>query len=267
LTANFSSSTSTQTNSTSGSTNGSPVGALIAEWPLAGNLNDSVGGNNGTASGSPSYGAGPLGTAASAISLNGVSQNVVTTFLGTFGNNCSSGLTLTAWVRSSYTSGYEAVFGSQGSTGMAVSLYLNFAMGSGKGLIEGLVRDGAGNVHTCDVTSNSGITDGNWHFIAWTDNPSANSGTIYVDGVALNTVMPGSAASATASLANPMGIGVRAGLNDGLFNGSLADCRVYTGMLSASQVSALYANGAGIPPSQSGLTPPTNLQAHPPVNP
>jgi hypothetical protein len=246
-------------------TNSSSVGGLIDEWTLAGNVNDPVGGNNGVVSGSASYVPGPTGAASSAISLDGSSQDIVTTTLGNFGANCASGFTLTAWVQSSYTGNYEAVFGSQGSSGMAVSICLNFAGGLGAGLIEGLVRDNAGNMHTCDVTSNSGITDGNWHFLAWVDNPGANSGTIYLDGVALNTATPLSAASATVNLSNPMGLGVRAGNNDGLFNGALADCRVYNQMLSASQVSALYASGAATTITSSPIVPPSNLQAHPPT--
>src|ERR1039457_6873100 len=194
--------------------------------------------------GSPAYVPGPIGAANSAISLDGASQYVLTTTLGDFGANCASGFTLTAWVQSSYTSGYEAVFGSQGASGMAVSLYLNFAGGVGAGMIEGLVRDSRNSVHTCDVPSNSGITDGNWHFIAWVDNPAANSGTIYVDGVALNTVMPSSAAGSTTDLPTPLGLGIRAGINDGLFNGALAGCRIYSRTLSAGEISTLYANGA-----------------------
>jgi hypothetical protein len=249
-----------QTGSTTGITDG-----LVAQWPLAGDVNDHFGLNNGVAYGSPFYLTGPAGTANSAILLNGSSQYVLTTGLGTFGNTCASGFTMTAWVQSSYTSSYEAIFGSQGMSGMAVSLYLNFAgSGVGAGKIEGVVRDGVNSLHTCDVQSNSGITDGNWHFIAWVDNPAANSGTIYVDGVPLNTVMPQSAAVATTGLANSMGLGIRSGLNDGLFNGALADCRIYSRTLSATEIGTLFSNGAATTANPTGVMPPTDLQAHPP---
>jgi len=250
---------------------GSPASVtngLVAQWTLAGDVNDHVGTNNGVGSGSPAYVAGPTGTTNSAISLNGASQHIQTTTMGNFGSNCSSGFTLTAWVQSSYTSSYEAIFGSQGTSGMAVSLYINYnwSGGVGAGLIEGLVRDSANSAHVCDVSFNSGITDGNWHFIVWVDNPAANSGTIYVDGVALNTVMQGSAASTTTVLPNPMGLGVRTGLNDGLFNGALADCRIYQRTLSASEVSNLYSSGAagGFVTVHPVVAPPSNLQTHPP---
>ncbi len=62
-----------------------------------------------------------------------------------------------------------------------------------------------------------------------------------------------------------MGVGIRAGLNDCLFNGALADCRVYGRTLTAAEISTLFANGAGGPTPAPGLFPPANLQAHPPT--
>lgn len=264
VTANYVTASSSQTNST-GSSFGNTNGP-IAQWTLAGDVNDHIGANNGVAYGSPTYVAGPSGAANSAIGLDGASQYILTATLGSFGNNCSSGFTLTAWVKSGYTSGVEAIFGSQGGSGMSISLYLNYASGPGAGRIEGIVRDGANSLHACDVIANSGVTDGNWHFVAWVDNPAANSGTIYLDGVALGTVMSGSAAGSTTGLLNRMGLGIRAGLNDGLFNGALADCRVYNRTLSATDIGTLYANGAAgsVVTNPALVVPPSQLQAHPP---
>jgi hypothetical protein len=240
---------------------------LVAQWTLAGDVNDHAGTNNGTAYGVPTFVAGPTGAANSALALNGASQYVQTTTLADWGAGCAAGFTLTAWVNTSDHVDQEAIFGSQSGSGMAVSLYLNYAGGSGSGMIEGIVRDGNNTLHACDVQNNTGITDGNWHFIAWADNPSANTGIIYVDGVALNTVMQQSAATATTDLAYPMGLGIRAGLNDALFNGALADCRVYNQTLSAMAISALFSNGAVVPAvvvlAPSAPIPPSNLQVHP----
>lgn len=240
---------------------------LVAQWTLAGDVNDHAGTNHGTAYGAPTYVTGPTGAANSALALNGSSQYVQTTTLADWGAACASGFTLTAWVKTSEHFDQEAIFGSQGASGMAVSLYLNYAGGSGSGMIEGIVRDGNNTLHACDVQTNTGITDGNWHFIAWVDNPSANTGIIYVDGVALNTVTQQSAATATTALAYPMGLGMRVGLNDALFNGALADCRVYNQTLSATAISTLFSNGAvvlaAVVPTPSAPIPPSNLQVHP----
>lgn len=259
VTANFVANSSSPTNSTSSSSGVSS--GLIAQWALAGNVNDQVGGNNGTASGLPAYVTGPSGGSGSAIGLNGTSQYVVTTTLGNFGASCGSGFTLTAWVQTTNTAD-EAIFGSDGGNGMCVRLILNGAGSTGAGGIEGVVRDSANSIHACDVYSNSGVTDGNWHFVVWVDNPAVNSGTIYVDGVALNTSALFSAAPATANLPYPMGLGFRSGQSDSFFNGALADCRVYNRTLSAAEVNTLYSNGAVA--STSVVLPPSNLQAGPP---
>jgi hypothetical protein len=253
-------------NSLSQTTPSAVTNGLVAQWTLAGDITDHVGANNAVAFGSPGYVAGPTGAANLALSLDGSSQYLLSTALGDFGAGCASGFTLTAWVQSSYTSGCEAIFGSQSQSGMAISLYLNYGCGVGAGRIEGFVRDGANSIHACDVASDTGVVDGNWHFIVWVDNPAANSGTIYIDGVALNTSAPFSAAPATADLPNPMGLGCRSGINDGFFNGALADCRIYNRTLSATEVGTLFANGAaGAAGADSSVpAPPSNLEAGPP---
>jgi hypothetical protein len=235
--------------------------SLIAQWPLSGDLNDHAGTNHGTAYGTPVFVAGPSGVANSALSLNGSSQYVQTTTLADWGAGCASGFTVSAWVSSSDSTDQQAVFGSQGASGMAASIYLNYAGGPGAGMIEGIVRDGSGNLHGLDVPSNSGITDGKWHLLTWVDAPAANSGTIYLDGVALNTVAVAHTAPATTDLIYPLGLGIRLGLNDFLFNGALADCRIYNRTLSAAEVATLYANGAVVALIKTP-TPPSNLQVH-----
>jgi Concanavalin A-like lectin/glucanases superfamily/Divergent InlB B-repeat domain len=241
---------------------------LIAQWTLAGDVNDRLGNNNGTAYGSPGFVTGQGGAANSAVGLDGATQYVLTTPITGFGANCASGFTLTAWVQTTFNNGIQAVFGSQGGDGMAISLYLNYGNGAGPGLIEGFVRDGDGNFHTCDVTSNTGITDGNWHLLVWVDNPGANSGTIYVDGVALTTITPFNTATSVTDLINPMGLGIRSGVNDSFFNGALADCRIYNRTLSDAEVSTLFSNGAvtGNTTSVGAISPPSDLQALPPGN-
>ena len=83
----------------------------------------------------------------------------------------------------------------------------------------------------------------------------------------MNTVPVVHPAPATTDLIFPMGLGIRAGLNDSLFQGALADCRIYNRRLSVAEVGALFSKGAAVTvqpavPAAKAPTPPSNLKVH-----
>jgi hypothetical protein len=85
---------------------------LVARFAFEGNVNDSVGGHNGTAYGDPSYALGRFGQA---ISLDGIDDYVVVGSVGISGNDPR---TIAGWVKASTTTFPEwiNIFGFTGPT-------------------------------------------------------------------------------------------------------------------------------------------------------
>lgn len=240
--------------------------------PLQGDFSDTSGnGNGGTPTGSPGFTIGPDGVSGHAVSLNGSTQFVTSSTIENFGSTMTGGCTLQAWVKTTYTNSYEAVISSQAASASnkpICSLYLNFSFANSvaAGNIELVVSDG---IHFCfiDAPYNTGICDGNWHLLTVTCVAERKLGSMYIDGSFVPSVTAGTAVTNSLNLTSPVGVGYRAGLNDGLFTGSIADARIYNRQLQAFEVASFYAaKGAnlvlsGVPTYSIQYTNMTNIDA------
>lgn len=213
---------------------------LVGAWLFNGLTFDLSGfGNNGTPVGNPPLVPSPFGQA---MSFNGSNQYVNVGLLGSWGSKAPNGYTLSAWINSSYQSSYEAVFGSQPSSNNSVSLYVNFAAGPKAGYAEAIFGNTAAGNLAWDTSVNAELTNGNWHLLTFVAIPSQAYGQFYVDGKSIATTGTGSAISSFPNLTTAMAIGRRNGLNDGYFNGSIGDSRIYSRALLAAEVMRLYVN-------------------------
>ena len=141
--------------------------------------------NNGTPSGSITFGAsGKLGGSAN---FSGGYIDVGT--LGSLGSLLGSGISASTWFRTTSTS-KEAIFGEDdggGSNyGHQIGLQLNQLPTTGA-TSTGALRFHLGDITNatyldCGSTANLNITDGNWHHLVITMNPTSGTCKLFIDG-------------------------------------------------------------------------------------
>jgi hypothetical protein len=216
--------------------------SLIAWYKLNGDAADSSGyGNTGSTVGSPDFVAGHEGAA---LLLNGSSQYVLSTTLGSFGANMLSGFTLTAWIKTTNTAS-QIIFGSYND---ARTLGMSFSMAGN--VVSFRLGGIYGSTSFSSITAATSLTDNNWHLLALSLSTST-TGDIYVDGQPQSATINHSTQDGYSNFTNPMGIGFRTGYNDGYFNGTLDDIRIYSEGLGSTNIAALYTPGSsstGFPP-------------------
>jgi hypothetical protein len=171
--------------------------------------------------------------------FNGISSNIITgTTLLPLGDNPRSAF---AWVYYTGPSNAPNFYGIYGYGPHVAYEWSDLAIGYGAGVYFSGASDDCSHFSSATMLNT-------WQFVGYTYSAGAsNALTIYLDGrsvtctlaTALNTILPGSLAST---------IGDTSGASPSYFPGSIADVQVYNAVLSAAQVSALYANGLSATP-------------------
>jgi hypothetical protein len=197
---------------------------LQSHYEFENNVNDSVGTNNGTATGSPAYVAGQIGQA---IDLDGVDDYVTLPA----GIADTADITIAAWVNWDGGGQWQRIF----DFGNNTTQYMFLTPRSGDNTLRFSITT-AGNGSEQPINT-SQLPTGVWTHVAVTLN--GNVGTLYVNGtpVATNnsmTLNPGD----INPLYNYIG---KSQWPDPLFNGRIDDFRIYNYALSGAQIPAVMA--------------------------
>ena len=183
----------------------------------------------------------PSGQINAGLHLDGTSNYVSTSFPVP----TSGPVTYAGWANRADTSGSYGLLGSSNTSGNGP-------------LIQ--VPSGTGNIKFWRHTSGSSITfagvlppPGTWFQWALADNPTAQTTTLYINGVAKGTISN----TATGSTAGTLEVGGYSG-SSSLFKGSIDEVGVWNRALSAADESALWNGGVGLQyPFPVTLGPPT----------
>ena len=203
---------------------------LVAYWGFDGDLSDSVGSLDGTAQGSVGFDAGQAGFG-QAISLDGTSFVEITDSSGL--EFPGGSMSISGWFTvGAFDKNWQALISKGEGTNYRV------ARRSGEGSIAyaGGVGEGANDAPDVD--------DGNWHhFVAVSDATAAEFGTaLYVDGVMYEV-------NATAPVLDSDTTNLYIGENPEALNrqwvGLIDDIGIWNRVLTAGEVSTLYAGGTG----------------------
>ncbi len=143
----------------------------------------------------------------------------------------TTGLTLSAWVKTTSSSLQRIVF--KGDAGNQYSLIESLSGGDGK---VGLRAEGLSPVQ---VTSATAVNDGTWHHVvaAW----NGTTTVIYIDGAVSTTASQTGTPTYNSS---SVFIGNGSPANGQYFNGTMDEVRIYNRALGATEVTALYNSGA-----------------------
>ncbi len=216
-----------------------PTSGLIAHYTFDDTANDSVGSNNATLTGGPSYVDGKIGKA---IQFDGVDDVVSSS--ASVNVASSDQFSYSFWIKAPQTSGAPVSFGiyrACGRDGMSIRCTVD--------------GDSSG------AASVGSVYDNAWHHIVFINN--GNTQTIYKDGV------QGGSATETKSTQGGvlrMGNGLS---SSSFFGGQLDDVRIYDRVLTTDEISALCALGGctvSTPPPPPDTQPPTGNSNNPPAN-
>lgn len=200
-----------------------------------GNSTDYFGNNNGSDT-NMSYGAS-YGMFGEGASFNGSSSYIH--FGSSIGLSGAATFTVSAWIKmaSGVATTRQSIFGTD------LGDYTDFMLVVGDTAHKASIEIIGGSPQTWYVaTSNASIDDGLWHLVTATFVASGGTGNlkIYVDGVLSGSVTTGN--GNVISKDNEANIGA---LGDGgsithFFPGSIDDVAVFSGALTASEISHLY---------------------------
>lgn len=223
---------------------------IVSMWRGESNASDSVDGNSGTWNGTTAYGQGKVG---SAFSFNGASDVGLSN--GASSLNPPGSFSMEGWIYPLVDQNGKilAKWGDQGSynnqrsytleaeLGHSLAFSLSDAFNQGNPAFQGFVVP---NV----------LTPGAWNHVAGTYDITTGTRRLYVNGVPVGTNV-NAAVAAYASI-TPVTIGgwLRApGTTQDYFDGSIDELGFYGRSLSASEVRAIYTDGANgdFNPSQS----------------
>jgi hypothetical protein len=198
------------------------------------------------------------------MSFGGNGDYINTGTLGNFGiSSDTSYVTFAGWVKSNGNgSSFEALTGTFNppSSGTGYQIYVDgdIAGSYHKGYITFYRRDESGNARGGGVVTNTGITDGNWHFLVVQVSNSSQS--VYLDNVSQTiTMLYTGDANNMANFVYPLVLGARnvRGIITNYLTGSLDDVRIYNRALTTSEITRLYNMGG----SKLGVTPTDSLDA------
>lgn len=203
--------------------------SLRSQYSFEGNLNDSVNGYTGTATGSPGYVPGAIGQA---ISLNGSSDSVA---LPGAAVNYKQ-ITVAAWVYWNGGNMWQRIF----DFGNDTNHYLFVTPFGAEGIRFAIKNGGSEQV----LGTGWALSANCWNHVAVT--LTGSSATLYLNGaqVASSTGITISPADFAPSL-NYLGRSQFA--NDPLFNGKIDDFRIYNYALSATEIANLFAIAPAAP--------------------
>ena len=205
-----------------------PTHGPYTHYTMASNVNDTVGTNDATTFGSPSYSTGPMGNANSAIELDGVDDYVQ------LPSNVITGddLTIATWVRWDGGNAWQRIF----DFGNDTDEYMFLTPSSGDGTMRfGITTDSSGGEQGLDTAP---LPVGEWVHLTLT--LGGNTGILYIDGqphVAGQILIDPTDFNPTN---NYLGESQWAG--DPFFNGAIADFQIFDYALHPDQVSELVSN-------------------------
>lgn len=196
-------------------------------WTLAGNLSDQIGSNNGTpASGDAFESIGMnFATRTAGVPLK---NDTVATVLGGTASLSFYMKTTQAGSANPWTA--PGIFGRDQASG-ADDVFWGWIDGSG--FMNLSVANKATN--NPGTRSQAAVNDGNWHHVVMTRDAASGAQTMYVDGV--KTTSTG--LTGTKGLANKFQVMGQIQGNTDLFKGTLAEVRVYSRVLTDSEVTTL----------------------------
>jgi len=242
---------------------GSASAAVVAEWKLDGNANDSIGAANGSATGVTWVTSNFNGYNRIVAQMNGSGgisvSNISSTQLG-------SSFSLSAWVNvanwgsTGGNNGYSIFDAGEPSSwpsnpheaavvGSLSGNTVDFRMCSTDQYWQGDIASGSRYIYSDPSMStsnpnwsqvNSGIQTNNWNLITWTFDGTQSKA--YLNGTILN-YWQGFSQGTNLSPYNFHYFQIGSNLNgdQNIFNGMLANLQVYNTALTSSQVSQLYA--------------------------
>jgi len=188
-----------------------------------------------------------------ALDFDGTNDHVSVGTMGDLGSLLGSqSVSVTAWVKSSKTTPIDILGTKNTGTNTLWRIQLNkdAALGNLAGGINLFLRGEAGASDRLygGVNSDTGVTDGNWHYVVAQSDPVASSIEIYVDAVQQTVVITDSPIGSTANFGFPLFIGAinDEGTADGLFDGQIDEVRIYDRALSASEIRYLYNKGGPV---------------------
>jgi len=203
-----------------------PTGSIVAYWPFANTVSDLSGnGNNGTTT-AISTGTDRLGNSLGAYQFNGT-----TSYISVADNQAlrlnNTDFTLSAWVYlNASTGGYVL----DKRTSGANNGYL-FNLGNNQ-ISYG---PGGGSVNVIDNTT---INTGQWYLMTGTYSLANQQFKMYLNGILISTT--NNILTPNGALSTIMYIGKDNPTNAGYFNGSMSDIRIYSRILSNTDVTNLY---------------------------
>jgi fibronectin-binding autotransporter adhesin len=206
---------------------------------MNGSVNQAGGANVTIVSGGPTI----KGVTGNALNFDGTGGSViipspVTDLSGT------GSWTLSAWLNTTQ-SGSTILSKNSGGWAAGNSIFYLGNGAGGAGTEPAAVRNGGGF-----ETGTGVVSDGTWHMVTYVDNAGAE--TVYIDGVATTAAQTG---FTTADVGSEIELGLTTDTvaTDGTanMNGSLDDINIFSGALTAAQITSLYStNVAGaLPPS------------------
>jgi hypothetical protein len=201
-------------------------GTLTAHYEFEGNVNDSAGSNDGTATGSPIYTTGQIGQA---IDLDGT-NDYVTLPSGIVNTN---DITVAAWVNWDGGGNWQRIF----DFGNNTTSYMFLTPSSGDNTLRFAITTG-GNTSEQILDTNP-LPTGQWVHVAVT--LSGDTGIMYINGAARVAGQIRLNPSDVNPANNYIG---KSQWPDPLFNGRIDDFRIYNYALSASEIAML-----SLPPS------------------
>ena len=195
--------------------------ALIHHWELDGDATDSVGSDNGTATGSPTYVTGKFGQA---VSLDGSTQ-YITTGTDPFP---STNFTLTAWLKQSTADTRWWAIGTQANPD-GIHLWQTASLLRARIL-------GGGNP---EVADDAALALNEWVHVAVTVSSTAGM-ELFVNGVSQGTNAAGTSQSSEANFT----IGKRPDAASDHFPGLIDDVAIFDHLLTSTQLSNVINQGA-----------------------
>ena len=200
---------------------------LVGWWPLNGNANDALGGNNGTVNGA-TLTTGQNGSANSAYNFNSALNQTIN--IASYFGLGNTNVTVSLWINSPTSTNHGAFARvGVGSYGYGVGMGSTSFNVDGNNLI--ILFESVRWVVTSATISTG------WHSVVFTiDNSGVPSA--YLDGVSAGSYSGTSAIAPTINLTQIGGYGTR------YFNGSIDDVRIYNRVLTPGEITSLYNLGA-----------------------
>lgn len=205
---------------------------LTSQYAFAGNVNDSVGANNLTATGAPSYTTD--GAFGQAIILDGSTQ-YLTASANTVFDMTTNDFTMSCWIyRPAFSGVTEYIISKRAATGAGYSVYL-----SGQRKIVAQFRGTGGT--TFEATSASNIFANVWTQVAVTWDRTTDLVQVYINGEADGAAVSIAADTGSATNTETFTVGARSTAVDDKWNGRIDDLRMYAAAsVTAANIAIIY---------------------------